>query len=731
MKKENTIAKIVISIAILILTSSRSNAQTPPVAPVREVVYEYHGIKVTDPYRYMEDLKDEKVQAWIKAQADYSAKVLKSIPGRDVLFERLQTLDRGKPFRIFRIRRQLNGDLFYMKLMATDEVAKLYWRDGKTAQEKILIDPGKRESSDEQHYSMDFYNPSADGRYVVYGLSKGGSEESVLHILDVSTGKDLEETIDRIETAYNTPNWLPDGHAFVYCRRQKLPVNSPATERYKKTKAYLHILGSDPEKDKPVFAMDLSPAVKLEDVDFPSVYIPYGSKYAIGKIKHGDTDELTLYAAPVKSIWKSKTPWEKICDVDDAVTLFAVHHDDLYLMTYKDALRYKVIRTSFAKPNISKAEMIIPESEVVIDYIAVAKDGLYTGVIDDGFKRILRMGFDKDSEFKVLELPNRSSGYVISASPRVDGVLVYTNSWTKGSVIYTYNPYSNKFKDSGLQPKGEFDDLPGLESVEVKVEGYDGVMVPLSIIYKSDITLDGNNPTLLNGYGAYGSTYYVSFNPLNIAWLERGGVLAIAHVRGGGEYGKEWHFAGRMLTKPNTWKDFIACAEYLIENKYTSNERLAGRGRSAGGILIGRAITERPDLFAAAIINVGTLDAIRMETTANGVPNIQEFGTVKTKEGFKGLYAMSSYHHVRDGVKYPAVLLTCGMNDPRVDPWHSAKMTARLQTATESGKPILFRVDYGSGHGIGSKKSQYLEKLADEWSFLLWRFDIEDFQMRK
>jgi prolyl oligopeptidase len=218
----------------------------------------------------------------------------------------------------------------------------------------------------------------------------------------------------------------------------------------------------------------------------------------------------------------------------------------------------------------------------------------------------------------------------------------------------------------------------------------------------------------------------VFFNPLRIAWLEKGGVIAVAHVRGGGAYGKEWHLAGQKTTKPNTWKDFITCAEYLISEGYTSKELIAGQGGSAGGILIGRAITERPDLFAAAIINVGDLDAIRMETTTNGVPNIQEFGTVTIEEEFHALLAMSSYHHVVDGEKYPAVLLTHGMNDPRVDPWMSAKMTARLQAASASGKPILFRVDYSAGHGIGSTRNQYLQQTADQMAFLLWQFNLSD-----
>ena len=206
-------------------------------------------------------------------------------------------------------------------------------------------------------------------------------------------------------------------------------------------------------------------------------------------------------------------------------------------------------------------------------------------------------------------------------------------------------------------------------------------------------------------------------------------MYAVAHVRGGGEYGEDWYKAGYKLTKPNTWKDFIACAEYLIKNGYTSPSRLAGTGGSAGGILIGRAVTERPDLFGAAIFQVGCLDMLRIETTPNGVPNIPEFGSIKTKEGFKGLYEMSAYDHVSDGTKYPAVLLTTGINDPRVEPWQSAKMAARLQAATAGGKPVLLRVDYEAGHGIGTTKKQGEEQFADMLTFLLWQFGVPDFQI--
>jgi prolyl oligopeptidase len=302
-------------------------------------------------------------------------------------------------------------------------------------------------------------------------------------------------------------------------------------------------------------------------------------------------------------------------------------------------------------------------------------------------------------------------------------VLLSTNAWTRAGKTWRYEPATRRFADTRLNPAGRYDDVPGYAAVEVEVTSHDGVKVPLSILYKKGVKRDGSNPTLLSGYGSYGISQNVSFSPTRLAWLEKGGVLAIAHVRGGGELGQEWHEAGQKANKPNTWKDFIACGEYLVKEGWTSPARLAGQGGSAGGITVGRAITERPDLFAAALVDVGALDAVRGETTMNGVPNIMEFGTVKKEDEFRALLEMSAYHHVKDGVKYPAVLLSHGINDPRVEPWMSAKMTARLQAATASGRPVLFRVDYRAGHGIGSTRAQQQRALADKYAFLLWQMD--------
>jgi prolyl oligopeptidase len=709
-------SKFVAFLLLLVFAVSTLGQTAPPKAEVRNVTDEYFGTKIVDPYRWMEDLKSDQMQKWMKGQAEYADNYLKGLPMREAFLERIKTLDSGAPFWIGYFTRRPNGTLYYLKQNAADNVAKLYVRD-KNGKETLLVDPERRVSSDGKHYTLEFYRPSPDGKYVAYALAQGGSEKQTIYILDTATGRDLSESLNRIERQYNVPTWLPDGSGFFYAQRQQLAPNALPTEIYKNTRAYLHKLGDDQEKDLYVFGIGTS-AVKLESTDFPSVISYKDSPFVIGQVSNGDSQLRALYSAPVETISKPNVPWKKICDFSDAVTDFAVSGADIYLTTSKNAPRFKVVRTSLANPDFAKATIVMPASEKIIDGVSISKDAVYIDVLEDGRNAVYRIDQASNGLPEKLKFPDGASGYTISANQQFEEVWLMTASWTKASAILSYIPKTKRFADTGLQPKGKFDDVPGYESIEVKVKSHDGVLVPLSILHKKGIKLDGTNPTVLYGYGSYGSVQYVGFNPGELAWLERGGVMATAHVRGGGEYGEDWHQAGYKTTKPNTWKDFIACAEYLIAKKYTSPAHLAGQGASAGGILIGRAITDRPDLFAAAIIGVGLNDMLRFETTTNGVPNIQEFGSTKTEEGFRALYAMSALHHVKDGVKYPAVLLTTGINDPRVEPWMSAKMAARLQAATASGKPVLLRVDYDAGHGIGSSRKQQNEGYADRLAFL-------------
>jgi len=721
---------IILAMSITLNATIRAQA---PVAELRPVIDDYHGVKITDPYRYFENLHDPAVQTWIKGQADHARQTLGTIPGRQALLNRVKELNTSAPYRIRILRRWSNGDLLYLKRLATGNLDKLYFRDGRTSVERLLIDPEEMIDPDtRKHVALQFCRMSPDKRLVAYGLAAAGSEQTTLRILDVATGEDLPDVIRNIESDYTPPYWLPDGKSFVYSRRQKLPPGAAPTDVYKKTRAHLHELGKDSHSDLVVFGLGREGNPAIAETDFPSVVLTEQSKYAIAKIKHGDATELTLYAAPVDSLSMKMAPWKKICGAEDQVSDFAVHGDEIDLMSASGEPRYKIVRTSLAAPDFARAKTILAPSDAVIRDVSAAADAVYVTLLDAGLSKVMRIPFDTAQKSAVIALPaNENSGSPVAVSADTDGVLIATESWTRRGRIYTYDPKTNTLTDAKLTALGQFDEVPGYESTQVMVKSHDGVEVPLSIVHKAGLKLDGSHPTLVTGYGAYGHVMSISFNPTRLAWLERGGVLAFAHVRGGGEFGRQWHLAGQKQTKPNTWKDFIACCEYLVEKRYTSPGKLAGQGGSAGGILIGRAITARPDLFAAAIISVGCEDMLRMETTTNGVPNIAEFGSTQTKEGFAALLEMSSFHQVKEGTKYPAVLLTHGINDPRVEPWMSAKMTARLQAATASPKPILFRVDYDAGHGIGSTKAQEQELQADGWAFLLWQMGETGFSAKQ
>ena len=705
----------------------------PPMAPVRPVTDDYYGTKLVDPYRYMENLKDREVQEWMKGQNDYARAVLARIPGRERLMTRIRELDQSVP-QVGAT--QLPGDLYLIyKQLPGEDVSKLYLRKGLGGEDRLLLDPEKIPISPANRAygkgknTLGITVPSNDAKLITAAIIPGGAEnDTELHVIETATGREAGDVILRaVGQEIGYPYWLPDNRSFVYGRYQKLPPGAPVTEEAQKYRAYLHVLGTDPEQDPAVFGYGVVPSIDVDPSLIACIQTQPDSRYALGILNGSTTRNSAYYVAPVDSLGKSNTSWRKVADFSDGVTSVVVHGDDLYLLTYKNAPRFKVVRMDARSPNLASAETVVAESQAVVSGISPAQDALYVQLLDGGINRVLRVSYGSHPRVEDLALPFKGTAFA-ATDPRLPGALLYLTSWTRAFKIYAYDPETRQVTDTKLQPAGPYDNPPDVESLEVKARSQDGTLVPLSISYPKGLKLDGSNPTLLDGYGAYGSTMSAFFDPVRLAWYERGGVRAVCHVRGGGEYGEEWHLAGKQASKPNTWRDFIACAQYLIDEKYTRPGRLAGAGTSAGGILIGRAITERPELFGAAIINVGALDMVRSETTSNGETNIPEFGSTKTRDGFKALFAMSAYHHVKDQTGYPAVLLTTGINDPRVDPWMPAKMTARLQAATTSGKPVLLRIDYGGGHGGGSGLKAAEEGLADSWSFLLWQFGVPEFQ---
>jgi prolyl oligopeptidase len=703
-------------------------------APVKPVIDDYYGTKVEDPYRYMEDLGNPDVQSWMKAQDDYARATLAAIAGRERMLKRIQALDQS----VAQVRGwRVPGDLYFVqKILPGENTMKLYVRSGLRGQDKLLVDPEKVGlAAEDQGKGTNVINgfvPSSNGRYLALNVVPGGDElHGELHVLEIGSARQTGDVITRIGAEAWQANWLPNDRGFVYGRVQKLPPGAPAAEVRQKFRAYLHELGTNPDEDQPVFGYGVVPSIDVDPSLIASVQIRPGSSWALGVLNGSVTPNSAYYIKPAADLLNNRSSWRKVADFSDGVTDVVPHNNDLYLLTYTNAPRYQVLRTDARNPDLAAAEVVVPASQAVISSISPAADALYVRLLDGGINRIIRVAYGPHPTAQAIDLPVKGSAF-IDTDPRLPGALLYLTSWTQAFKIYAFDPRTKQSTDTHLQPSGPFDSPSNIESVEVKAQSYDGTLIPLSITYEKGMRRDGSNPTLLEGYGSYGYPFPPHFAPTSLAWFQSGGVHAICHVRGGGEYGEEWHLAGKGSSKPNTWKDFIACAQYLIENKYTSPSRLAGEGVSAGGILIGRTLTSRPDLFAAVIDKVGLSDTLRSEQTQNGETNIPEFGTVKTEEGFKALYEMSAYAHVQDGTAYPAVLLETGINDPRVDPWHMSKMAARLKAATTSGKPVLLRIDYAGGHGaLGATREQEDEQLADEWSFLLWQFGTAEFQAKK
>jgi prolyl oligopeptidase len=689
----------------------------PPVAPMNPVTDDYFGIKVIDPYRYMENLDDPIVQDWFKKQGDYTTEQLMAIPDRAQILADIEKYVNAAPARVADCGR-VAGRYFYLKTLANESLGKLYMRQGLDGQEKLIIDTDQYKGPNGEPAAINSYAPSNDGKYVAFVISQGGAEIGTLRILDVDAGKETGDAIDRVWDPGVA--WLADNKSFTFTRMQKLAPDASPLELEEKSKVYIHKVGDSPDNDVPVFGYGLSSRVDVDPVDLPGMMVEPTSDYAVAVLEHGTQNEVTVYTAPVATLGQTDTPWSKLCDVDADVTDMAYQGDDIYLLTHLDADRYKLIKTSLSHPDVAHAQVVVPEGKGVLRGVVATKDAIYVPELVDGLGQIIRVPYGGTPA--EMKLPFLGAAGIESANPAENGIILSMTSWTKNWKYYEYDSQADNLKLTDIQPAGPYDDLPDLVSEEVQVPSYDGTMVPLSIVHKQGITLDGTNPTIMEGYGSYGITLDPGFASSFLAWYQRGGIMCVAHVRGGGEKGEAWHLGGYKLTKPNTWRDFIACAQYLIDKKYTSPQKLGVFGASAGGILIGRALTERPDLFAAVQARVGVMNPLRCEAYPNGIPNVPEFGSVKTQEGFEDLYSMDALHHVRNGVAYPAVMLTCGMHDPRVTPWMLGKMAAALQTASSSGKPVLLRVEYENGHGMGASKQQQIELQADTFAFFLQQF---------
>src|SRR5579872_2557592 len=690
----------------------------PPKATVRPVTETLHGVTITDRYRWMETPADPEWTPYLMGQNAYARAVLAAIPGRDALAEKISAVS-GALAAIGQV--QTAGPYIFTQLRPVGaNTFKLYVREGVGGQDRLLVDPDTLATAG-THYSLDYWSASPDGKLVAYGASAAGSENSVLRFIETATGVNLPESLDRAQ--FGPAQWSADGSG-VFINRLKAGTKHGDPDHYLDSICWFHKVGTDPAGDVKVLGKGLDPAVDVPDIAFSLVASQPGCDIALGIVATGVQNELTIYASPLAPAMAGKPVWRKVCDPADDVTGAAVVGPDLYLLTHKDASRYRVLRTTTADPTFANAKVAAPEAPSVVKALAGARDGVYVQTLNGGLSGLYRLA--PDGRKTEVKLPFEGSIAFIATDPLADGCWFQIEGWVRPPVLCRAAP-DGTVTVTDIAPKPAIDVSP-YDSVEVRVKARDGAMVPLSILYAKNLKRDGKAPLLLDAYGAYGLDQDAGFITRALPWLDLGGVFAVAHVRGGGELGEAWHLAGKGLTKPNTWRDAIDCAEYLIAEHWTGKGKIAVEGGSAGGIMVGRFLTERPDLVTVAISQVGVSNATRAEFSENGPDNVPEFGTVKDPDGFKGLFEMDAYQHVKDGAPYPAVLLTTGANDPRVAPWEAGKMTARLQAATSSKKPIILRVETDAGHGVGSTRKQRDDETADTYAFILWQTGDPRFQ---
>lgn len=697
-----------------------TRAQTPPPAPSHPVTETRHGVTWVDPYRNLETRSPETL-AWMRAEARDASQTLARIDQRQPLLNRITQLGQGTGDAVRGLLRMPGERYYYLRRQAGQNQFKLVMRLGLSGPERVLVDPDAlAQAAGGVPQAINYFMPSWDGRYLAYGVSAGGSENATLSVLDIGSGRTVGEPIPRV--VEDGVSWMPDSRRFAYNQLRALPPQAPDTETYQDSTVFLQTVGQKADQARPLFGRTVSPALKLDRLEVGQVFFSPDSGYMVARTTDTTSPEGQLFVAPLAALQAPQVAWRRIAGPEDQITDAALRGDELVVRTYRGAPRGQLKALPLEDNTLAGPRTLVPEpASGVLEGFELTADAILAEERSGFTLRAVR--YDAQGRHDIA--PGLAGSTLITGNPaHLPGdTLVSTSSWTQPARLLRVDA-QGRTQDTGLLNQQAPAGAPELVAEEVMVTSHDGVKVPLAILHRKDLKRDGQAPTLLIGYGAYGVSEEARFLPRDIAWFERGGVIAIANVRGSGAFGDPWHRAGFKATKPNTWKDGIAAAKYLIDQGYTTPQRLGIWGTSAGGIFVGRAVTEAPELFAAAIFDVGMLDTLRSEFSANGVTNISEFGTVQDPAEFKALQAMSTYEHIEKGVAYPAVLLIHGMNDPRVDTWESAKTAAKLQASSSSGKPVLLRLDEQAGHGIGSTAQQAAAKQADIMAFLLWQFGL-------
>jgi prolyl oligopeptidase len=689
-------------------SSTKTAPLGPPKAKIEPVVDNLYGHKIVDNYRWLEDANSPASQQFVGEELAYTRSLLDPLPGRERIQERLQQLSLigtiGAP--------QAGGVYyFYTRREGTQNQPVLLVREGVHGKDRALVDVNQMAA--DGTVALDWWFPTDDGKYVAYGTSHGGSEESILHVIETASGKLLPDTIDR--TRYANVTWKKDDSGFYYSRHPKKGEVPPGEEVYH-VKIFYHALGSDPAEDPLIFGEG------LQDQDVPGAQLADDSdRWLLISVFEG-WSKSEMYLQDLKA----GTPPVKVTSGKDFLYGGEILGDKLYITTNEDAPRYRVLVVDAAHPQRQNWKEIIPQSANVLQNVSIFGGKLFAQYLKNA-----------SSELELFDLEGKDLGEI--PLPAIGTAAGLGGRWDSQQMFFGFQsftiPASVYEVDLSSRQTSLWDrvhapiDPSGYEVKQVWFSSKDGTRVPMFVFHKKTLKLNGKNPTLLTGYGGFNISLTPSFVAGRYLWLEHGGVFAVANLRGGSEFGEAWHRAGMLDKKQNVFDDFLAAAQFLIDDKITDEDHLAIQGGSNGGLLVGAAFTQRPDLFRAVVCQVPLLDMLRYQNFQIAKLWIPEYGSADDPKQFEWLYAYSPYHHVKPGAEYPAILFMTADTDKRVDPMHAKKMTALMQAEAANGRsrerPILLRIETKAGHGAGKPVSKQVEEAVDIYSFLFWQLGVK------
>jgi len=677
----------------------------PPLTPRDEAADVWHGERVADPYRWLEDTESARTRAWTDAQNARTRAVLDELPQRRYFAPRLREL---LSVGLLDTPRPINGQVFHTRRAGSQRQAILYVRDSVDAEDRALVDPNTLDAAG--LVTIDWYFPSSDARYVAYGLSRGGDEMSTLHVIEVATGRELPERIPY--TQRSTVAWAGDG---FYYSANPAPGSVPPGDEHYHRRVRFHRLGDDHARDEVVFGEGRP----KEDIVWARTS-PDGRWVLLHAFKGWTRSDLYLLdrRAPERGL-------RVVTEGEPGISEGLPRNDALWIRTNLETPNYRVVRAEFDAPERPRWRMIVPESEHALEAFHVTRDHVAVVTLERAVSHVEIWTKDGRHEREV-GLPGLGMVEFVSGDHAGDLVGYTYQSFTTPPIAFAVDARTGAVRElirlpapAGLDP----------DSIVVEQTTYvskDGTDVSMFLVHRRDTTPNGAVPTVLNGYGGFNVSRTPQYIAGAAAWVEAGGLFAMPNLRGGGEYGERWHRDGMLERKQNVFDDFHAAAEALIARGWTRADRIGVSGGSNGGLLTGVALTQRPELFGAVYCAVPLLDMLRYQSFLIARFWIAEYGSAEDPEQYRWLRAYSPYHHVRDGVRYPAVLFTTAEGDSRVDPMHARKMAALLQarSAEDPAATVLLRVDRDAGHGIGKPLDKQVDDLADQYSFLAWRLGL-------